>query len=60
MTRRSKVWMVVAVLFTLVNLAGAGVAAAEGELIHACLHVGLMLLSAVFLGRLAARQVASY
>jgi hypothetical protein len=58
MTRRSKVWLVVAVLFTLVNLAGAGIAAADGELLHTCIHVALLLLGAYFVWRLAPRDGA--
>jgi hypothetical protein len=46
MTRRSKVWLVVAVLFSLANLAGAVFAAAQGEPIHSGVHVGLLLLGA--------------
>ena len=44
MTRRSKVWLVLAVLFIFVNLGGAGIAAARGEVLHTGLHAGLLLL----------------
>lgn len=60
MTRRSKIWMVVALIFTILNLAGAGYAVAQGELLHACLHVVLLVLGAYAVGRIAAKQVASY
>ena len=46
MTRRFKIWLVVAVLFTLLNLAGGVVAAMQGEILHAGAHAGLMLLGA--------------
>jgi hypothetical protein len=46
MTRRAKVWLVVAVLFLVGNLAGAAVAAAAGEMRHAGVHVGLACLGA--------------
>jgi hypothetical protein len=53
MTRRSKIWLVVAVLFTLVNLAGVAIAAASRELIHTCIHVALLLPGAYLVWRLA-------
>ena len=46
MTRRSKIWLVVAVLFVLINAAGAVIAAVRGEVIHTSVHVGLLLLGA--------------
>ncbi|MFN2398528.1 MAG: hypothetical protein ABR543_07775 [Gemmatimonadaceae bacterium] len=52
MTRRSKIWLVVASLFTLINLAGAGYAAALGEGLHTALHVGLMFPGAYLMWRL--------
>jgi len=56
MTRqRAKLWLVVASLFTLLNLGAAGVAAVAGEVLHAAAHVGLSLLAAYFVWRLAAR-----
>lgn len=60
MTRRSGIWLVVAVLFVVANLAGAVFAAARGELLHACIHAVLMLLGAYFVGRLAVRRIDSY
>jgi hypothetical protein len=42
MTRRAKVWLVVADIFAVVNLAGAGIAAAQGELLHTTVHLGLL------------------
>jgi hypothetical protein len=56
MTRRSKVWLVLAALFTLVNLAGVPMAAAAGEGPHTAAHVGLMLLGAYLVWRLAPRS----
>ena len=56
MTRqRAKLWLVAASLFTLVNLGGAGMAAVAGEVFHAAAHVGLLILGAYFVWRLAPR-----
>ena len=55
MTRWSRIWLVVAVVFTLINLAGAGMAAGGGEGRHALLHVALMLVGGYFVWRLAPR-----
>ena len=52
MTRRYKLWRAGAALFALINLAGAGWAAATGEGVHAAVHVGL-LLGAYLVWRLA-------
>jgi hypothetical protein len=43
MTRRYKAWRVIAALFTVVNVGGAGVAVLSGEPLHAALHVGLLV-----------------
>jgi low affinity Fe/Cu permease len=58
MTRRSKVWLVVAVLFTVVNVGGGVFAFAQGELLHAGVHAGLLLVGAYFLQRRAQRRSA--
>lgn len=55
MTRRSKIWLAVASLFTLINLGGAVYAAALGEGLHTALHVGLLLPGAYLMWRLAPR-----
>ena len=55
MTRRPKLWLVVASLFTLVNVAGAGFAAAGGEGLHTAAHVALTLVGANFVRRLTRR-----
>jgi hypothetical protein len=60
MTRFSRIWLVVAVLFSVLNLLGAGMALVQWELLHAGIHVGLMLLGAYFVWRLAPNRVASY
>ena len=57
MRRRFGVWLVVAALFTLVNLAGAVYAAVLGEQGHAWLHVGLLFVGAYFTQRLFPRAV---
>lgn len=59
MALRSKVWWVVAVLFSVVNLAGAVYAAWQEEKLHTDIHVGLLLVGAYFVWRLAPRRVAS-
>ena len=51
MTRRSKVWLTVASLFTAINLVGAGLAAAMREGIHAGSHVAFGLLGAYWMWR---------
>ena len=56
MTRqRAKLWLVVASLFALLNLGAAGVAAVGGAVLHTAAHVGLSLLGAYFVWRLAPR-----
>lgn len=53
MIGRTVLWRVVAALFTVVNLAGAGYAMAQSERLHAGVHVVLALLGAYALRRLA-------
>ena len=53
MIGRTMLWRVVAALFTVVNLAGAGYAVARSEALHAGVHVVLSLLGAYVLWRLA-------
>jgi len=55
MTRRSRLWWAAAVLFTLINLGGAVVAAVQGEGLHAVGHVVLLLVGAAWMWRLANR-----
>jgi hypothetical protein len=55
MTRRSKIWLAVASIFTVVNFAGAVQAAAAGQALHTGAHVALFLVGAYFLSRLAPR-----
>ena len=55
MTRRSKLWLAAASLFTVLNLGGAGFAAADGEWLHTAAHIGLMLVGAYFVWRIASR-----
>ena len=43
MTRRSKVWRVIAALFVVINVGGAAYAIVHGELLHAALHVALLV-----------------
>lgn len=44
MTRRSRIWLTLAVLFSAANFVGGLFAAAQGELVHAGVHAALMLL----------------
>ncbi len=53
MSARSKGFWVAAVIFAAVNLAGAVLAAWEGEALHAALHVALACLGAYGVQRLA-------
>jgi hypothetical protein len=52
MTRRNKAWRVVAMVFTVVNLVGLGMAAAAGEGMHSAIHVVLTLVGAAVAWRL--------
>ena len=60
MTRRARIWMVVAVLFALANLGGVWMAGLEGELLHAALHVVLAYAGAFVAWRLAPNRIATY
>ena len=53
MTRRSMVWLFVAVPFTFVNFVGGVFAAAQEEPIHAGIHAVLLLVGAYVAWRLA-------
>ena len=46
MIRRSKLWLAGAALFAIINLGGAGYAAAMGGQLHAALHAALLLFGA--------------
>lgn len=56
MTRRATIWMAVAALFTVVNLAGAVYAAVLKEQPHALIHVVLTFGGAYIMWRIAARS----
>lgn len=58
MTRRHKVWLVVAVLFVAANLGGAGVALVEGEAFHALTHIALLFPGAYLVSRFASRRAS--
>lgn len=51
MTRRSKVWLVLAVLFTIANFGAGAIAARQGEPVHAGGHAALLLLGAYLVRR---------
>lgn len=57
MTLRSRIWLALAAIFTLVNVAGIGMAAAAGEGPHTAIHVGLSLVGAFAIWRLALRAI---
>ena len=59
MTRRMKIWLTVATLFTLVNVAGGWMAARTDEMMHAGVHVLLVLVGALWMSRIMARSKAS-
>lgn len=57
MTRRSKLWRLAAGAYAFINVAGLAYAAAEGEEMHAMLHLFLLLLGiAGFVGWWLARR----
>lgn len=56
MIRRTKLWRIVAAAFVIINVAGAGYAAAMGERMHLDTH--LVLLAAGAIAYLMARAVA--
>ena len=58
MPRRTRIWWVLAVLFTLINLGGLLVAARSGETPHAVVHVVLMVLGIYVARRLRPRRAA--
>ena len=60
MNSRSRVWWVMAVLFTLGNAAGVVVAAAAGEAMHAGVHAAFLLPGVYLVWRLAPRRVGNH
>lgn len=56
MTRRPRLWLIGATLFTLANFGGAIAAAIEREGMHTGVHLGLTLLGAYLAWRLIARS----
>jgi hypothetical protein len=60
MSRRSRIWLVLAVLFGLVNAGGTVIAAVRGEVLHTCVHAVLLALTAYLVLRLAPTRVANY
>lgn len=57
MSRRSRIWLVVAALFTLINLVGTGMAAVSGEVLHTFVHAVLVLPGAFLVWRLLPRRM---
>ncbi|HEY0970722.1 MAG TPA: hypothetical protein VGE02_07090 [Gemmatimonadales bacterium] len=60
MTRRSRIWLVLAVLFVLVNAGGMVAAAVAGEVVHTGIHAVLTLLGVYLVWRLAPRRATGY
>ena len=60
MTRRSKLWLAAALLFTLVNFAGGAYAAVRGEALHTAVHAVLLLVGYYLVWRLTRRRVSDY
>ncbi len=60
MSRGWKFVLVAALLFLAVNVAGLWMALRDWEIGHAAAHVALALLSALVIGRAAARRVPVY
>ena len=60
MSRRARIWLVVAVIFTLVNLAGAVLASLTGEVAHSLTHIGMLVATAVLVHRFMPRPAANY
>jgi hypothetical protein len=56
MAQRSRIWFVVGAFFFFINFAGAVFAAAQGELLHAGAHAGLLLLGAYIARRIWRRK----
>jgi hypothetical protein len=47
MTRRARIWALIAALFTVANIGGAAVALVSGEPMHAAVHVALLAVTYV-------------
>jgi hypothetical protein len=60
MISRSSIWTAVAAIFTVVNAAGAVMAAIQVEAIHTGVHVLLSFVGAYFVWRLAPRRSYSH
>lgn len=60
MMLNSRVWRVVAVLFSLGNLAGAIFAAAQEEQLHTDVHVALLLVGGYFVWKLSPKRVSTF
>ena len=56
MTRRARVWRVIAALFAVLNVGGAAVAILRGEPLHAAVHVVLVVATYVVWRVLARRR----
>ena len=59
MTRRSGFWLAAAVVFVVVNVLGAGMAAMGGEIRHGALHLALLLPGFYLVSRLAPSRFGS-
>lgn len=59
MTRRSRIWLTVATVFTLVNLGGGVIAARSAEGVHAGVHVVLAVVGVWWMWRIVTRARVS-
>ncbi len=60
MTLRARIGLMVAVLFTLLNVGGVWIAGAERELFHALIHVVFAYVGAFVAWRLAPKRLATH
>jgi hypothetical protein len=60
MAPRSRIWLVVAVPFLLINIGGGAYSAWQGEWVHTGIHAVLALLGEYWVWRLTTRRTASY
>jgi zinc transporter ZupT len=60
MNLRTRIWWFAALLFSLVNLAGAIYAAFAGEQFHTDMHVALLLVGGYMVWRLSPKRVSNY
>ena len=60
MSLRAKLWLLLAFVFTCVNVFGVWYAAVHRELMHTAVHAGLLVLTAMLVRRFLPRRVTNY